>query len=78
MKNCRCHCCRVFGDPDYCNEPHEDKVLRDAKHIDGSYYWGERLEEARGRWVKICKWCISGFEDETDADLDATFFSQKP
>ena len=70
--NCRCHCCREYGS---CDEPHTDKELRWAKHIpDGSYWWGKGMENARGRRVKICEWCINNFDSEGVEEVKAGFF----
>lgn len=64
----------MYGDH---HDPCDQKDLRRVKHIDGAFYWGPRVKEARGRWVKVCKWCIEemGQESEgTEKEMKATFF----
>lgn len=69
--NCGCHCCRQYGE---CDEKHKQRDLVRAKHVDGSYWWGKGKEEARGRWVNLCKACIAAFDGGDEYEIRDVFF----
>ncbi len=77
MKNCGCHYCREYNDCE-CDERHPpEEIVRAKTSGEGAYYWGPRVKEARGRWVKICKPCIAAFDSEGfEEELEATFFAK--
>jgi hypothetical protein len=76
MKNCGCYLCREIGETDH--DKHGPKELRWARKVgDGTYYWGPDKHKAkRGRWVKICKWCVDAMSDGdySDEELRKAFF----
>ena len=69
--NCGCHMCRLAGTD--C-EPHDKGERRWARYKDGCYYWGSKVNSAKGRWVKVCFYCIDDMGNDGDpAALSGVF-----
>jgi len=66
MSWCNCHYCRTYSSGDCSEREHLDTFP--AKHLEGAYYWGEHLDEANGRWVRICQPCADALSENADDD----------
>ncbi len=73
MPRVNCYSCREFGE---CEETHDKQDLRWAKYLNGWFYWGEGMEKAKGRRVKICRWCIESLDYDDPKELQAAMFAK--
>ena len=78
MRDCGCYYCRIYGECDELRHPPAETI--NAKHKDGMFYWGPEVNEAKGRWVKLCQDCVDAFEEgdgvESEQAMEAAFFPE--